>query len=425
VMFSEIKTGVHLSVVTATESRAEQRDVYVPPEENDMAHHSSLSPDGKWVLVVEMGKDKGMIQCQLAPFSGGAARSVGPPGGCEYAAWSPDGKWMYLDSKAGFKGYHIWRQRFPDGVPQQLTASLGEEEGIAMASDGKSLVTSVGSYERNIWVHDREGDRQVSSQGYCHSPRLSNDGKRLFYLEGQELLVLDLGSGETSKLLPGMSVARFSISPDDQRVVFETVDAKDQYHLWVTSTEHRFAPREIRGAGGDFLPQYSPSGRIYYVTSENGHFYLYRMRDDGTQEEKIASQPIIYAFGISPDERYVVVGRALGKEDKWWDAEAVPVAGGPWITLCSGWCDASWSRDGKVMYFSWNAFAGNSRTYVIPVLPGSDLPKLPDSGFQSEKELRAVATQVLEGNAAAGVDSSQYTYSKGISARNLYRIPLR
>ncbi|HEX8813641.1 MAG TPA: protein kinase, partial [Terracidiphilus sp.] len=72
VMFSEIKSGVHLSVVTATESRSEQRDVYVPSNENNMAHFSSLSPDHKWVLVAEMGADKGMIQCQLVPFSGGA-----------------------------------------------------------------------------------------------------------------------------------------------------------------------------------------------------------------------------------------------------------------------------------------------------------------------------------------------------------------
>jgi eukaryotic-like serine/threonine-protein kinase len=424
VMFSEIKSGVHLSVVTATESRAEQRDVYVPPDENDMAHHSSLSPDRKWVLVVEMGKDKGMIQCQLVPFAGGAARSVGPPGGCEYAAWSPDGKWMYLDSDSGSKGYHIWRQRFPDGVPRQVTASLGEEEGIAMASDGRSLITSVGAEERNIWLHDRQGERQVSSQGYCHNPRLSSDGKKLFYLQGEELLVLDLATGQTSKVLPGTEVERFSVSPDAKQVIFETVDAKDQYHLWLSSTEHRFAPRQIRPEGGDFFPQYSPSGRIYYVSTEGGHAYLYRMKDDGSEEQKITSEPIVYAFSISPDERFAVVGRALGKEDKWWDAEAVPLAGGPWIPLCSGWCDASWSRDGKVMYFSWNSFTGNSRTYVIPLPRGSDLPKLSSSGFQSEKELRAVATQELEGNVAPGVDSSQYTFSRATTRRNLYRIPL-
>jgi eukaryotic-like serine/threonine-protein kinase len=434
VMFSEIKSGVHLSVVTATESRSEQRDVYVPPDVNHMAHISYLSPDHKWVLVVEMGADMGMIPCQLVPFSGGPARSVGPQsGGCEYAAWSPDGKWMYFDSDAGSRGYHIWRQAFPDGVPQQLTASLGEEEGIAMAPDGQSLITSVGSSERSVWVHDQQGDRQVSSQGYSRSPRLSSDGSRVFYVESSdksqtyrdgELWVSDLSTGQSSKVLPGIAILDFSISPDDKQVVFETIDANGQHHLWLSSTEHRFAPRQIGPAGNNYLVQYSPSGRIYYLGSEGGHTYLYRMKDDGTQEEKISSEPVDYAFGISPDERFVVVSRSASKEENWQDVEAVPVAGGPWVPLCSGWCDVEWSRDGKVMYFYWRSFTGNARTYVVPIIPGSDLPKLPKSGFQSEKELRTVTTQVLEGNVSPGPDSSRYTFSKETTHRNLYRVPL-
>jgi serine/threonine protein kinase len=431
VMFSEIKSGVHLSVVTATESRSEQREVYVPPNENHMAHQSYLSPDHKWVLVAEMGDNKGMIQCQLVPFSGGAARSVGPSGECLYAAWSPDGKWMYFNSGTGSKGYHIWRQAFPDGVPQQLTAGVSGEEGIAIAPDGRSLVTAVGSSESSVWLHDRVGERQVSQGNSCCS-RLSSDGSRLFYLQEEtsetgsrgELWVSDLGTGQASRVLPGIAVRSFSLSSDDKQVLYETVDANEQYHLWLSSTEHRFTPRQLRSASGDLFPQYAPSGRIYYVNSEGGHSYLYRMQDDGTKEEKITSEPIVYAFGISPDERFVMVGRTLNKEDKWWDAEAVPVAGGPWIPLCGGWCDVDWSRDAKVMYFYTRPFSGNPRTYVVPIPRGSHLPKLPESGFQSEKEMRAIASQVLEGNISPGPDSSRYTFTKTISHSNLYRIPL-
>ena len=436
VMFSEIKSGVHLSVVTATESRSEQRDVYVPPDENAMAHYSYLSPDHKWVLVVEMGGDGRWISCQLVPFAGGAAKPVGPPGACQYAAWSPDSKWMYFSSDAGSKGYHIWRQAFPDGAPQQLTSSFGDEQGIAMAPDGRSLVTSVGTSERNIWVHDKDGERQVSSQGYCHTPRLSSDGTRLFYLQalnsqqsaesntGAELWVSDLGTGEASRVLPGIAVVYFTVSPDAKQVVFETIDAKGQHHLWVSSIEHRSAPREIRSTDRQFVPQYSPSGRIYYVASAGEHAYLYRIKDDGTQEEKVVSEPIDHAFGISPDERYVAVSRPVNREDNWVDVEAVPVAGGPWVTLCSSWCSVNWSPDGKAMYFFKSSFTGNARTYVVPIPHGRDLPKLPKSGFQSEKELRAAATQVLDGNIVPGPDSSRYAFSKGTSHRNLYRIPL-
>jgi eukaryotic-like serine/threonine-protein kinase len=434
VMFSEIKSGIHLAVVTATESRSEQRDVYVPPNENHMAHFSYLSPDHKWVLVAEMGDGARMIPCQLVPFSGGAARSVGPQtGSCDYAAWSPDGKWMYFDSDAGSKGYHIWRQAFPDGAPQQLAASLGEEQGIAMAPDGRSLVTSVGTSDRSIWVHDLEGDRQISSQGYSSTPRLSSDGSKVFYLvtanssqfgRGSELWVLDLGTGQASKVLPGIAIVYFTISPDARQVVFETLDSNEEHHLWLSSTEHRFAPREIRSEGRQFAPQYSHSGRIYCVLSDGGHDYLYRMKEDGTQEEKLASEPIAYAFGISPDERFAVVQRIRGGDNRG-EVDAAPVAGGPWVPLCSGWCEVEWSRDGKVMYFYWRSFTGNSRTYVVPIPHGSDLPKLPTLGFQSEKELRAVATQVLDGNVSPGPDSSHYTFSKITSHWNLYRIPLQ
>jgi Tol biopolymer transport system component len=256
----------------------------------------------------------------------------------------------------------------------------------------------------------------------------------VFYLEsadesqadrGGELWVSDVGTGQASKVLPGIAVLNFSVSPDDRQVVFEVLDANKQHHLWVSSTEHRFAPRQIRSAGDNLLVRYSQSGRVYYLSSEGGHTYLYRMKDDGTQEEKISSEPIIYAFGISPDERFVAVHRTLNSENNWWDVEAVPVAGGPWVPLCSGLCDVDWSRDGKVMYFYWRSFTGNSRTYVVPIIHGSDFPKLPKSGFQSEKDLRTVATQVLEGNVSSGPESSRYTFSKKTSHRNLYRIPLR
>jgi hypothetical protein len=54
ILFSELKRGMHMGIVTATESRAQERDVYLPAKDVGMAHASRLSPDGKWVLVVEM-----------------------------------------------------------------------------------------------------------------------------------------------------------------------------------------------------------------------------------------------------------------------------------------------------------------------------------------------------------------------------------
>ena len=43
-------------------------------------------------------------------------------------------------------------------------------EGIGMSPDGRSFVTSAGMRQSTVWVHDKEGERQVSSEGYCNSP---------------------------------------------------------------------------------------------------------------------------------------------------------------------------------------------------------------------------------------------------------------
>ena len=436
VMFSEIKSGIHLSVVTATESRSEQRDVYVPPDETDMAHEAYISPDHKWVLVVEMGKDHRMIPCRLVPFSGGAARAVGPQnGGCTAAAWSPDGKWMYLNSDAGSHGYHIWRQAFPDGAPQQLTAGLTEEQGIAVAPDGHSLIVSVGTSGSSVWVHDQKGERQVSSEGYSFRPRISSDGERLFYLQAAnsseadrsgELWVSDLASGEHSRVLPGMAISSFSLSPDDKQVVFDVGEANGQHRVWLASTEHRFAPRQLVSADASW-PFYSPSGRIYFDVFENGNHFLHRMSQDGTQDERVSAEPVLFSYGISPDERFIGVRRSQNKEDNWTSIEAFPLAGGPSIPLCSGWCGVDWTRDGKAMYISWVATKGGSeyQTFVVPLVRGTGLPKLPTAGFKSGAELRKAAVQVLDGSVHPGPDSATYSTTKTTSQSNLYRIPLQ
>ncbi len=124
-----------------------------------MAHRSYLSPDRKTVLLTEMDYYS-WLPCRMVPFDGGTrGKPVGPvPSQCTDAAWSPDGRWMYFAANAG-DGFHIWRQRFPDGKAEQVTSGVTEEEGIEFAPDGRSFVTSIGTRQSTIWVHDARGDR--------------------------------------------------------------------------------------------------------------------------------------------------------------------------------------------------------------------------------------------------------------------------
>ena len=83
---------------------------------------------------------------------------------------------------------HLWRQRFPDGQPVQITTGTTEEDGMAMAPDGRSLITSISTQQSAVWIHDSHGDHAVSTEGYAAyrddgwPPSFSSDGKHLYYL---------------------------------------------------------------------------------------------------------------------------------------------------------------------------------------------------------------------------------------------------
>ena len=87
VLFSEIKTGLHMGIVTATEGRADSREIYIQPNEHAMAHYSYASPDRQSVLVVEMiGAHAFTERCRLVPFDGSFCRPAGRTSGRMHAS---------------------------------------------------------------------------------------------------------------------------------------------------------------------------------------------------------------------------------------------------------------------------------------------------------------------------------------------------
>jgi Tol biopolymer transport system component len=228
VLFSETKMGDHMGIVTAEESRANQRAVYLPKDELAMAHRSYPSPDGNWVLLVEMDIDHLWESCRVVPADGRSlGRKVGPPGGgCTFGAWSPDGKWIYITSNA-VGGNHIWRQRFPQGEPELFTPGPTEEEGIAMAPDGKSFVTAMALQNTALWVHDNHGERQLSLEGNAAQARFTPDAEKLlsrivkeapsefgFFRDLGEIRIVDLKSGRSEPFVRGGLPERLTIATE-------------------------------------------------------------------------------------------------------------------------------------------------------------------------------------------------------------------
>ena len=426
-LFSEIKEGLHMAVVTTDEGRGDSRDVYVPAGERGMAHHSYLSPDGQWVLVVEMNGRGDIQQCRIVPFQGrGAIRMVGPSGGtCIAGAWSPDGNWVYLSVKTDT--FHVWRQRFPDGEPEEVSAGPTSQEGITMAPDGKSLITSVGSTDSTVWLHDKGGDHQISSEGNTVRPSFSSDGNSLYFLmaNGQthdnELWIEDLPSGKVERLISGYTMESYSVSRDGKAVVFTMKDQSGNPRLWFAPTDRHSSPVRISATSIEDSPHFLGDGDIVFRAIEGGSNFLYRMKADGTGRTRITSETILDVRAVSPDARWIVAVTKGPDEEHTVATKAFAVNGGRVVPLCFGFCRLNWDNSGKVFYLALSLDGGS---YVLPVLHDTGLPKLPAAGISRPEDFTNAKSAAIPWFVESAASPSVYAYTRLNTRRNLYRIPL-
>ena len=265
------------------------------------------------------------MRCRLAPLDGSSAgQQVGPPSGhCTFAAWSPDGEWMYFSSDSG-GAFHTWRQRFPDGQPEQITSGPTEEEGLAMAPDGRSFITAVGLTQSSVWLHDGGGDRQISLEGYAFAPKFTPDGKRLLYQvrkgAASELWVAELDSGRSEPLLPGFAVALAGTWFLRQATTFPRTAVRSLWRhlttvaslrLWLAPLDRRSPPRQIPNIEGE-QPVFGATGEVFFRSVEGTSAFLYRVQEDGGGLRKAIDLPIVGLMGESPDRNWLVLGSRGG-----------------------------------------------------------------------------------------------------------------
>jgi Tol biopolymer transport system component len=344
---------------------------------------------------------------------------------------------MYVAANAG-DGFHIWRQRFPDGRPEQITSGVTEEHGIAFFPDG-SFATSIGEEQNTVWLHDVDGDRQITQRGYAYQPRLSPDGKQLYYMLRSgvsrtsfvkaELHVVDLQSGENQRLFPDFSsIEDYGLSPDGRQIVFTSALEGGASTIWVGSgtAPHRLPDVESTRA------VFGPDGNVYFVEGGiTGRGQLSRIKPDGSGLERLARDPARYLYDVSPDGKWGAVW-TTGEDIKLYSLE-----GRPAISVCS-FCGTvgaekrgvtppalTWSRSGKYLYL--HAAWTSRETYVIPLLAGEVLPPLPPEGLQTIEQIPKLrgAQPVPQERAFMSDDPSVYTFMRNTTRRNIYRVPVK
>jgi len=436
VLFSEVRNSRGVGLVTAQEGRIDERDVYIPLNDRGMTQRSYASPDGKWALVAELTNYGNWGPCRVVPMDGSSrGRQVGLPGAdCTFGAWSPDSKWVYLTSKAGGL-FHIWRQRFPGGQPQQITSGLTEEEGIAMAPDGRSFVTAVGLQSASIWLHDARGERQISLlEGNAAYPKFAPDGKTLCYRivkavprligtnrDPGEVWVADLESGHSEPLTPGFQSLDYDISADGKQVVLEAMDGEGKPRLWMAPLDRRSQPRQIPNVEGRSA-HFGPAGEIFFRRTEGSSGFVYRVHPDGTGLRKALEQPVFHLNGVSPDGQWIEAwARLQGNTSA--TVQMFPLRGGSPVII-GGNILLQWSSSGDSLWISAGPVI-DGRTYIVPLPPGKMLPRIPPAGLNSEEAIaRLPGAHSIDSIGAPAPSRDIYAFEHRTVQRNLYRIPI-
>jgi DNA-binding winged helix-turn-helix (wHTH) protein/Tol biopolymer transport system component len=439
VLFSRIRSGLHMGIVTATVTGDHVRDLYYPAHERSMAHYSYASPDRTSALVVEMDSHGDWDQCRLISLEAPAPpRPVGPEGGCTSAGWAPDGSWMYFIAVVEGQS-HLWRQRFPYGQPQQITSGPTEEDGLAVERDGHSVITAMGVHESALWLHDERDERSLSSEGEIVNgltpPVFTADAQFLYYLtvhqatdSGPQLRRLSVATGDSEPVLAGTQMSAYDVSPDGKQVVYSTAGRDGTSQLWIAPIDRSGQAKQI-GIGNERWAHFGPAGEIVFQAVEGNTSYLERMNYDGSRRSKVIAYPIHEIQSVSPSRKWLaaVVIYPVGKAGVP-IVMAIPIAGGETQALCRSYCLTSWASSGRFLYISVEADTQTSpgRSLALPLGPGETLPPLPAGGIRPGAEASIVpgAQSVNRVELVGGRDPSHYAYVKTTVHRNLYRVTL-
>jgi Tol biopolymer transport system component len=435
-LFSEVRPSSNVGLVTSEEGGTAKRDVYIPQDQRGMTQRAYASPDGKWALVAELTGSGSWGPCRVVPLDGSfRGRVVGPPGAdCTSGAWSPDGEWVYLTSKAGGL-FYIWRQRFPSGQPEQFTSGLTEEEGIAIAGNGRSLDTAVGLQSVSVWIHDAKGEHQISVlEGNAAYPKFTPDGKKLCYRilkavprilgtnrDPGEVWVADLETGRSERLAPGFQAIDYDISPDSRQVVMEAPDDEGKPRIWLAPFDRQWPPRQIGNIEGRNA-HFGPDGKIYFRRPEGSAWFVYSVSPDGSGLAQFAQRPVFVVQSVSPDGSWVGVwGPHPSKKQA--ASQMFPVSGGDPI-LVGGNTVLRWSPRGQTLWIS-SGPVPDGHTYVVPLPPGKVLPPLPPGGFATEHDIsRLPGAYLIDVPGAPGPSPDLWAFERRTVQRNLYRIPI-
>jgi len=247
------KGGVSIGTTTATSTDLVQT---FPLDSSPSG--ASISPDGKTLAYLVYDNNSGSSSIWLMQTSGAGSTQIIPQG--DTPVWSPDGRKLAYTSSSRISLYDTGTH-----TASLLTGDVSVSEGSpSWSSDGTKIafISNRGGFY-DVWIKDIPSGilSQVTNQKSSPSAKLSPDGKKVAYFEGQGLYVVDL-LGETLTVDLTTDSTSLDWSPDGKRLAFiSSKNGNGNYDIFVLDLETQNQTQLTHSPQGTSNISWSPDGQ--------------------------------------------------------------------------------------------------------------------------------------------------------------------
>lgn len=335
----------------------------------------SWSPDGKFLAIADRTlEDQAGGSIFLLSVETGEKRRLTSPslnaGQDHGPAFSPDGRWLAFirgDPHGSVHVLGLTGDGSLDGEPRQLTFGRSRIRGLDWSADGRSIVfSSDHAGSPALWrvsVSGAEPERLAVGGDNAMSPSISRQGSRLVY----EQVQLDTNIWRT----PGISAdgpraaTRFiasstrqesspHFSPDGSKIAFESMRSGSD-EIWISGGDG-LNPVQLTSFEGPSpgVPRWSPDGRwvaFDLVSDEIATINIHVVSAEGGAPRQLTTGPYREVRASwSRDGRWIYFGSNRGGD---WQVWKVPFEGGePLQVTRGGGREAMESPDGAFIYYA-------------------------------------------------------------------------
>jgi Tol biopolymer transport system component len=190
------------------------------------------TPDGKWIAIQSNREGPLNIFWQRADGSGGLEHLITSEYDNFPVSWSPDGQLLAFAEVHPTTGYDIWVLRMSDRKAQPFLRTPFNESNPRFSPDGRWLAyisDESGRFEIYVQPYPGPGGKwQISTEGGAE-PMWNPNGRELFYRSGGKMMAVDIAtqpsfaSGKPRMLFEGQyspapgATPNYDVSPDGQR----------------------------------------------------------------------------------------------------------------------------------------------------------------------------------------------------------------